>query len=660
MKRSIALCVALMGAAAASSQAATIPVEAYGQVEAVSQVSINPGGTHLAWAANDGKETQITVFEIASRKIVRNFKVEKGFKVREVDWANDDTLLFGISATLTSTRRRWPSRYEYLQWLAADVSSGRSRLLMTEGNKRVLAGSQIVRRRIASDPALLVMASLDFAAQNQGTEIGTRLGGKRKDSGYQYNTFAMDIGTGKSKLLESGTPFTQQWLANARGQPVVRGEWNPELLRYSVLVKDGAGWKRILEIDKDNGDSFLVGLADNDASVLVFTNNGQAHTTLWSVPFDGSAAKKVIDEAGLDAEGITRDQFDLSVQAVRFSGPDRPYQWVDPAAQKRYASLNRTFPEKYVDIESRSADNKRIVVEVDGASAPTTYYLVDYGAKSADIVGEQFPGLADKPQGAVRRFDYTARDKYALFGYLTIPPGATEKNLPLVVLPHGGPESDDTPYFDWWSQFLASRGYAVLRPQFRGSTGLGDEHRLAGRGQWGMRMQDDITDGVKALVDQGIVDQKRVCIVGASYGGYAALAGAAFTPDLYACAVSVAGISNLPEFLAWGENLSGDETDSFHYWRDSIGDSLDSRIAEKSPARSARTIRAPILLLHGTDDSVVPFDQSQMMANALKAAGKPFQLISLEGEDHWLSSSATRIRMLSEIEKFLAANLGSK
>lgn len=660
MKRSIALCVALMGAAAASSQAATIPVEAYGQVEAVSQVSINPGGTHLAWAANDGKETQITVFEIASRKIVRNFKVEKGFKVREVDWANDDTLLFGISATLTSTRRRWPSRYEYLQWLAADVSSGRSRLLMTEGNKRVLAGSQIVRRRIASDPALLVMASLDFAAQNQGTEIGTRLGGKRKDSGYQYNTFAMDIGTGKSKLLESGTPFTQQWLANAQGQPVVRGEWNPELLRYSVLVKDGAGWKRILEIDKDNGDSFLVGLADNDASVLVFTNNGQAHTTLWSVSFDGSAAKKVIDEAGLDAEGITRDQFDLSVQAVRFSGPDRPYQWVDPAAQKRYASLNRTFPEKYVDIESRSADNKRIVVEVDGASAPTTYYLVDYGAKSADIVGEQFPGLADKPQGAVRRFDYTARDKYALFGYLTIPPGATEKNLPLVVLPHGGPESDDTPYFDWWSQFLASRGYAVLRPQFRGSTGLGDEHRLAGRGQWGMRMQDDITDGVKALVDQGIVDQKRVCIVGASYGGYAALAGAAFTPDLYACAVSVAGISNLPEFLAWGENLSGDETDSFHYWRDSIGDSLDSRIAEKSPARSARTIRAPILLLHGTDDSVVPFDQSQMMANALKAAGKPFQLISLEGEDHWLSSSATRIRMLSEIEKFLAANLGSK
>ncbi len=124
-----------------------------------------------------------------------------------------------------------------------------------------------------------------------------------------------------------------------------------------------------------------------------------------------------------------------------------PYRLIDPAAQKRYAALGRTFADRYLDIESRSADNKRIIVEVDGASAPTVYYLVDYAAKSADIVGEQYPGLADKPQGAVRRFEYAARDKYALFGYLTIPPGAEEKNLPLVVLPHGGPESDDDAVF---------------------------------------------------------------------------------------------------------------------------------------------------------------------------------------------------------------------
>jgi dipeptidyl aminopeptidase/acylaminoacyl peptidase len=404
------------------------PVEAYGQVEAVSHVTISPGGTHLAWAANDGKETQVAVFEIASRKILRTFKVEPGFKVREIDWANDDSLLFAISATLTSTRRRWPSRLEYLQWLAADVATGRSRLLLTEGNKRVLGGSQIIRRRIANEPALLVMASMDFAAQNQGSEIGTRLGGKRKDSGYQYNVFSMDVSTGKSKLLESGTPFTQQWLANAQGKPVVRSEWNPELGRYSVFVKDGSGWKRLLET-RDSGDSFLAGLADGDTSVLVFTNNGGSRTTLWSLPFDGSGAKKLVDDPDRDAEGLTADPYASDIQAVRFSGADRPYRWIDAAAQKRYAALGRTFGGRYIDVESRSADNKRIIVEVDGASTPTVYYLVDYAAKSADIVGEQYPGLVDKPQGAVRRFEYSARDKYSLFGYLTIPPGAEDKEI---------------------------------------------------------------------------------------------------------------------------------------------------------------------------------------------------------------------------------------
>jgi len=298
------------------------------------------------------------------------------------------------------------------------------------------------------------------------------------------------------------------------------------------------------------------------------------------------------------------------------------------------------------------------VVEVESASSPVVYYLIDYTAKRADIVGEEYPGLADQPQGNVRQFEYSARDDYALFGYLTIPPGATEKNLPLVVLPHGGPEYSDGPEFDWWSQFLASRGYAVLRPQFRGSTGLGEAHRLAGRGQWGLRMQDDVSDGVKALIAQGIVDPKRVCIVGASYGGYAALAGAAFTPDLYACAVSVAGVSDLPEMLAWVEKNAGKEADSVYYWHDSIGSRDDPKVAGRSPLHSVSTIRAPILLLHGSNDSVVPFLQSQMMANALKASGKPCQLITLDSEDHWLSSSVTRVRMLTEIEKFLAANLG--
>ena len=658
MRSRFVLSACLLCLAIAPTWSAPAPVEAYGSLEAVDHVTINPAGQLLAWVVNDGKSTQVTVLDLESRKTLRSFAVEPGFKVREIDWADDDTLLFAVSATLNSTRRRLPSRFELLRWLAGNVGTGKLQILLTDGNKRVLGGSQLVRRRVEK-PGVLIMSSMDYAVQNQGTEIGTRLGGKRRDSGFQLNVFEISTQDGKSRLLESGTPFTAEWLADAKGNGIVRSEWNPEFGKYSVLAKNGASWKRILEID-NGGDAWLGGLVENDTAVAVMMNNGEKRTTLWSVPLDGSPAKKLVDNATLDAEAIRVDPLDDHIQAVRMGGADRPHQWLDPAAEKRYAALGRTFADKRVSIESRSADNKRIIAEVESASSPPVYYLIDFAAKKADIVGEQYPGLVDQPQGAVRQFDYVARDNYALFGYLTIPPGAAEKGLPLVVLPHGGPESRDTPDFDWWSQFLASRGYAVLRPQFRGSTGLGAEHRLAGRGQWGLRMQDDVTDGVKALIAAGSVDPKRVCIVGASYGGYAALAGAAFTPELYACAVSVAGVSDLPEMLAYDEKMSGDEGDATYYWRDSIGTRDDPRVGQKSPARFARNVRAPILLIHGSNDSVVPFAQSQMMDNALSAAGAPHQFVTLDSEDHWLSSGPTRTRMLSEIEKFLAANLAPK
>lgn len=642
----------------ASSWAAAPSAEAYGSVEAVDHVTINPAGALVAWVANDGKSTQVTVLDLASRKTLRNFAVETGFKVREIEWADDETLLFAVSATLTSTRRLWPSRFELLRWLAGNVSTGKLQILLTDGNKRVLGGSQLVRRHV-DKPATLIMSSLDFAVQNQGTEIGTRLGGKRRDSGFLLNVFEVNTVTGKSKLLESGTPFTTQWLADSKGNAVVRSEWNPEFKRFTVVAKNGNSWNRLLEVE-NGGESWLAGMLENDTAVAVVTHNAEKHTTLWAMPLDGSAAKKLIDDPALEVEGVYTDPFDDRVVGARLGGPDRPYRWIDGATDKRFASIGRTFAGKTISIESRSADNKKVIVEVDSASTPPTYYLIDYVAKKADIVGEQYPGLVDQPQGTVRQFTYSARDDYGLFGYLTIPAGAAEKNLPLVVLPHGGPHSRDNPDFDWWSQFLASRGYAVLRPQFRGSTGLGTEHLEAGKGQWGLRMQDDITDGVKALVSQGIVDPKRVCIVGASYGGYAALAGAAFTPDLYACAVSVAGVSDLGELLGYEEKMGGDETDSFYWDRESIGTRDEAKVGEKSPARHASNIRAPILLIHGSNDSVVPFAQSQMMDNALKAAGVPHQLVTLDSEDHWLSSSVTRTRMLSEIEKFLAANLAQK
>jgi dipeptidyl aminopeptidase/acylaminoacyl peptidase len=241
-------------------------------------------------------------------------------------------------------------------------------------------------------------------------------------------------------------------------------------------------------------------------------------------------------------------------------------------------------------------------------------------------------------------------------GFLTLPPGAGKKDLPLIVLPHGGPASADTLDFDWWAQAMAAQGYAVLQPNFRGST-LDSKFLEAGFGEWGRKMQTDLSDGVRYLAKQGIIDPKRVCIVGASYGGYAALAGVTLEPAAYRCAVSVAGISDLRRMRRWIGDTSA-TGGSQRYWDRFIGtsDMNDPALLAISPIEHVNAVTAPVLLIHGRDDTVVPFEQSDVMLSALKRAGKSVELVTMKHEDHWLSHGETRLQMLEACVAFLKAN----
>jgi dipeptidyl aminopeptidase/acylaminoacyl peptidase len=327
-----------------------------------------------------------------------------------------------------------------------------------------------------------------------------------------------------------------------------------------------------------------------------------------------------------------------------------------PALEARWRGARKAFPNNIVHLKSWSTDFNRLIVFTEGGDDSGTYWLVDILKHSADPIGTPYPTVKSADVGPVQMVDYRASDGLALRGVLTLPPGKQPKALPLVVLPHGGPAARDYPGFDWWAQAFASRGYAVFQPNFRGSAGYGIQFRNAGMGEWGRKMQTDISDGVADLAKRGIVDPKRACIVGASYGGYAALAGVTVQQGLYRCAVSVAGVADLSDMLVHEHKVSdAPSSSSIRYWRAFMGatSSSDSRLTPITPTALADKADAPILLIHGNKDTVVPIDQSETMESALKRAGKLVEFVKMDNEDHWLSREETRIVMLKSAVAFV-------
>jgi dipeptidyl aminopeptidase/acylaminoacyl peptidase len=406
----------------------------------------------------------------------------------------------------------------------------------------------------------------------------------------------------------------------------------------------------------------LAGLLPDDSALVLLATNGRPHQAAWALPLNGSPMRLLVEDPDADITATYTDSYTGAIVGVYLSGSKNAVHWLDPAAQHRFDVLQHAFPGRRVWVYGWSEDGTKTLARVDSPTSPPVYYLVDFTTHRADIAAEEYPALNGVPLGELKEITYKARDGTPILAYLTMPPGKSAGPLALVVLPHGGPNARDFPEFDWEVQFLASRGYAVLQPQFRGSTGFGEAFQRAGYRQWGGLMQDDVSDGVQAMIEQGIADAHRVAIVGAGYGGYAALAGAAFTPQLYACAVSINGITDLPTFMQEtvpkGVGLgyrvySTAQSD----WKERIGNPSDLQtLAAKSPINAVASIRVPILVIYGTD-GVVPTEQSERMAQALRDAHKSVTTAMLSGEDYWAFRTETRLQVLKELDSFLKSNL---
>jgi dipeptidyl aminopeptidase/acylaminoacyl peptidase len=635
------------------------PAAAFGNLPALDSVTLSPNGQLVAWVSNALDAPLLEVYDLAKGARWKQLSIPEGIKVRSLSWADDEVLLIHGSLTKTQVTSDGNATYEWFRLIALEVASGKSTVLLHKGGDlSYVTGSQLLATQTGT-PKKVIMSSWNFSAVNYKQQLGSRLTGGRKDDGWSYSLYEVDTLDGEGKVIHVGTPFTDQWVLDAKGEPVARSEWKAQTRTYTIHLRRGQAWQEIFRLE--TGESpWLIGVSADGAALLMRAALDRPHAALWGIPIDGSAPRVIIGTENSDVLGIVRDPHTRQVIGATLGGVASEVQYLDETAGKRAKALLKTFGGKHASVIGRSADGTRVLVSVGSHAAPVVYYLIDYKKGTADIIGDEYPGLANVQLGEVRALSYAARDGYQIPAYLTLPPAVQPAKLPLVVLPHGGPESRDTANFDFIAQFLATRGYAVLQPQFRGSTGFGEAHRLAGYRQWGGRMQDDVTDGVKAMIEQGIADPKRICIAGISYGGYAALAGAAFTPDLYACAVSVNGVSDLPSMIGYARRTSGGESDALAYWRDHIGPAESPEVMAKSPVRAVDRIRAPILLMHGVNDTIVPVAQSQEMSRVLREGQREHEFIALPSEDHWLSGTATRIRVLTEMEGFFGKHLASK
>jgi dipeptidyl aminopeptidase/acylaminoacyl peptidase len=617
-----------------ATQAGAVPVEAYGTLPRYDEMQLSPSGARLALVQTEGSQRVVAVVSLADGKPVAGARVGEE-KLRGIEWADEDHLLIYRSVT-GKIPRLMLNPHEFTNVLSFDVRSGKTTSLP------VLGKGDNLLNMVESDPKI---RRIDGQTVLFFQGVSVRLD---KSNGAAVPVLVRyDVESGAQHVIRSGTQTTREWALDDAGRvnAMVDYDQQKQQWKLSTVVDDNI---KVVQTGSSPFEIPVVMGFGEDASTLL-VRMLQDNTMVYRTLTVGTGA---LSDPGVlpNESGPLFDPATHRLVGHAGTADSREYHFNDPARQSTWESVTKLFAGAHVQLVSASADFRKLVLLIDGHEQGYTYRLADLGTGRVTLLGSVYADI--KTFNEVRPITYKAADGLPIRAYLTLPEGRAASKLPLVALVHGGPADRDTANFDWWAQALASQGYAVLQANYRGSS-LGYKFISAGFGEWGRKMQTDVSDGVKYLASQGIVDPARVCIVGASYGGYAALAGVSLQSNIYRCAVSVAGPGNLQVLLRYASNYDTESTE--RYWDRFMGVTgpNDPALAKISPSEHVDAISVPVLLIHGKDDTVVPYEQSELMAAALKRAGKSVELVTLNREDHWLSRPETRTQMLQSSVEFL-------
>lgn len=645
-----------------AAQAASIPIESLYFEDNYTGFSLSPSGNKVVFGdLRDQNAPKITVFDLRTN-VANDILIGKDQKLLWVSWATEDRLLMSIVVEgdiklprnfyirdRDGKRSRYLKGIPFARMMAMDSDGKNATTLMNDVNRDVKQNFRLDRLTsvLPSDPDHILVPA--------------------NDNG--LNIYKVNIHDGTSKKTQDGKSNTFAYDVSRSGYAIARYDWasRGRYVKVYVRAEGEKKWTKLATVKEEDLDNFSP-VADTDTAGQIFvsaTPEGTDRAAIYRYDLVNKVfMEKVAGHPKVDIDSVLTD-FDNNYIGTAFTEHRLKYDFVDPYMDKHMRALNKALSDKMnVGLMEVSRKDGFWLVKTSGPEDPGSVNIYDPNTRQLDVFTVLNSRVNLDKLSAMKVVDYTASDGLKLSGYLTTPqyerPDAV---TPLVVLVHGGPHARDYYEYNPWSQYLASNGFKVFQPQFRGSSGYGKAFSEAGYGEWGGRMQDDVTDGVEHLIRTGQAARGKICIVGASYGGYAALMGAVKTPDLYQCASSISGVTDLPTQAAYDKEQFGKKSETWEYVKKQMGDpqtDMDRMIAT-SPARQAKHIRIPVQLIHGSGDEVVPIQQSETMRDALIAVKNPAAYIQLDDVDHQLKGGKTKLygqkETLTNLKNFLYEHL---
>ena len=614
------------------------------------EIKISPKGDYYAATVPLDDRTVLAIVRRSDNKVTGNFSLGKNTVVADFDWVSPTRILMSMGEKYGALDR--PSLTGEIYAINADGSQA-DLLIGYRAQSSNSAGTHIQGKKPEA-VAAFVVDTLPNDDQNVIISV----------SPFAADAFSraekMDVFSGRRTRVASAPVRNASFVTDNSG--VVRFAHGQDIdLSSKLFYRKGEGesWQLVNDEGKTGRDEAALGFSEDNriAYLQVETDTGPDRI----VAFDTTSGERrdVLRDDVVDPAGIVFEPGTGVPVGARFASGRTQTRFFDPQSKpaKLQRALESAFEGSSVSVTSETADGATALVRVSNDRNPGDYYLFDTTKLKAEYILSNRDWLDPDAMNPMQPIEFKARDGRMVRGYLTRPKGSEGKRVPMVVMPHGGPFGiRDYWRFDEDVQMLASAGYAVLQVNFRGSGGYGRDFRFAGMRQWGGTMQDDVTDATRWAVEQGVADPSRMCLYGASYGGYASLMGVAKEPTLYKCAAGYVGVYDLPAMHTSGdisERKSG---------RNFVNEWIGPRdqVAAASPTRLADRIHVPVFLAAGGEDQRAPIEHSRMMERALLKAGVPVETLYFDTEGHGFYLLEHRREFYTRLLAFLSRNIGGQ